>query len=776
MAVTVEELGRRTKEKYPAYHGYSDAEVGQRVLAKYPQYQAQVTQQPEPTQPGGILQTLTNLIGGKSLTQGIAQSIAAPGVQKTLNEAQQTQDYVNAAALRELKTAQQRGDTTAVQKLTDILKKAGQQPQPTVEDIVGQFKTPKEVAGSAASLALLAAPGTGATTFGAKLAEGVATGAAAGAAGALDENGNAKDVLRGASFGSLFGSLFPVAGAGLQKAGQYAGLAGEAIALKGLRPSPTQIKNFSQKTGRDLADFVIENKFFGRGEDQLAQVQRVIDEVQGQFNQIAKESNRKIPVSDLTAGFDARIKELTDSIDPADVQKANQLKLFRDKLVNGLEQKAQAGDQIVRTPGLSPEDATIEANTQQQALANYDQYKQQYLSKPKMAKIGPNGELQSVTLNTDEWRDLFPQYTGLNSHVVHEASSKLNTKLFAEALQTQKGKGNGILSVLAGGGGSGKSIASELDSVRQAPLILDQVTGDGEKFIKKVLVPARENGYKVEVAFVDRNPRDAFVEGVVKRAIKKRNAGELPRVVQLKRAVEDNINARKTAIQMIEQADKYGVPVRVIDNNGKQGAWRLIEDPKEALDYLKSKKYYVATSTKEIRNELSARQSGIPADIYEALIGEGPISGGRVQHGRAVRGDRAGRPGAGRLAAPTAGRPLSEAQLPGTATGVGQAQGAGTPAPATAGLVNVADISAAKTQYGQSISPKDFLADPVNASARRESYAITQKTVENATKDLTGPNGESLKELGKKLRSLYEFKGLAENRANLGRSTIKRKN
>lgn len=41
--MTIEELGKNTKNKYPQYAGLSDAEVGNKVLQKYPQYQAQIT-------------------------------------------------------------------------------------------------------------------------------------------------------------------------------------------------------------------------------------------------------------------------------------------------------------------------------------------------------------------------------------------------------------------------------------------------------------------------------------------------------------------------------------------------------------------------------------------------------------------------------------------------------------------------------------------------------------------------------------------------------------
>jgi hypothetical protein len=41
--MTLEELGKKTKEKYPQYNNIDDRTLGQKVLAKYPQYQSQIT-------------------------------------------------------------------------------------------------------------------------------------------------------------------------------------------------------------------------------------------------------------------------------------------------------------------------------------------------------------------------------------------------------------------------------------------------------------------------------------------------------------------------------------------------------------------------------------------------------------------------------------------------------------------------------------------------------------------------------------------------------------
>lgn len=45
--MTIEELGQKTKDKYPAYSNLSNLELGNKVLEKYPEYQKQITEPKE---------------------------------------------------------------------------------------------------------------------------------------------------------------------------------------------------------------------------------------------------------------------------------------------------------------------------------------------------------------------------------------------------------------------------------------------------------------------------------------------------------------------------------------------------------------------------------------------------------------------------------------------------------------------------------------------------------------------------------------------------------
>lgn len=82
---------------------------------------------------------------------------------------------------------------------------------------------------------------------------------------------------------------------------------------------------------------------------------------------------------------------------------------------------------------------------------NYAKVKKAYIS--KNATINPDGSIKSIPINTDDWREYIPGYIGTNAHVVHQAASTANDKLFKEALEAMKGKGNKKVAILGGGGG-----------------------------------------------------------------------------------------------------------------------------------------------------------------------------------------------------------------------------------------------------------------------------------------------------------------------------------
>lgn len=293
------------------------------------------------------------------------------------------------------------------------------------------------------------------------------------------------------------------------------------------------------------------------------------------------------------------------------------------------------GKDLKVTPGLSPESARLERDTQIRARDNYESFKQQYLEKNTVKDA--QGNTTSVLLNTDEWRPLFPEYKGTNSSDVHEASSYLNNRLYKETLEAQKGKGNNTIAFYAGGGGSGKgSAVSQYFDESQYPIRLDGTFANYEKNLTK-LQEAKAAGYNVEMIFVDRNPVAAY-ENVVNRALKTR------RTVQMDRAIEDNINAREGILKMIQ--DNPDIKVNIVDNNYGKGEARLLKDRAEQIDFLSKNSYNKDEIRKTVYDATNARiQSGeVPSDIAEGLVGKGTANDRQLQL-RSVEGN-AGQQGA----------------------------------------------------------------------------------------------------------------------------------
>lgn len=329
------------------------------------------------------------------------------------------------------------------------------------------------------------------------------------------------------------------------------------------------------------------------------------------------------------------------------------------------------------SPGLSEADARIERETQERARREYPKLRDAYAK--LMGTFDGDGNLKSIQFNTDEWRGLFPEYRGTNAHTVHEASSYLNKRFLAEALQTMKGVGNNSVLLLAGGGGSGKGSATKkhLDQ-SQYPIVIDQVSDKLEKS-NKAIDQAKEHGFSAEVAFVDRHPEDAWRGGVVPRAVGARERGGLARTVPLDVALQANINARKAALELL-QSDP-DAKVNVINNNVGPGLAYMIKDRDEAIEFLSSQNHDFDTLREKLANETrDLHERGIiPDDIAQGLLPGGSAPDGRVQPGRAEGGDSSGQAAESAATGGTEGAPDEGAAHRPAVGGSGSSEGVSVP-------------------------------------------------------------------------------------------------
>jgi hypothetical protein len=289
--------------------------------------------------------------------------------------------------------------------------------------------------------------------------------------------------------------------------------------------------------------------------------------------------------------------------------------------------QAPPGDPIERSPGLSPEWARLEVESQMFVRQNYPALRDAYLAKNGTIDA-TTGEVKSVSLNTDDWRELIPGYNGTNGNAVHEAASWCNKQMLNEALANMRGKGNNKFMVLAGGGGSGKGTAmGDYFTAAEFPIILDQVSDRMDKLIGK-LGQAQAHGFQPTYVFIDRPPEGA-AGGIVGRALEQRQKGQLARAVPIDIGIKANIDSRITALNILRSSPD--IEASIIDNRGGRFKRRLITDRNEGIQYLEER---IAEDLKaveggklqqKIRDNILARHEAgeIPEDLVTGFLGSG---------------------------------------------------------------------------------------------------------------------------------------------------------
>lgn len=249
--MTIEELGKSVKAKYPQYQNVDDATVGQKILEKYPTYKSRIdgvssaTQQTEPSGPNGVLGFLSGAAktvvdstrqfaeSGAKIGEELANS--APGkwfsnniVKPVVHALPQStqQDIANKTA-----GAKQIMDTSTVQpeilKRNTAAEKAGE-----VAANVGMFLLPGGAAADGAkaleSIPAIAKLGRYAAPAARALTEGVSSAAITA--------GQTGDIKKSLTAGALDTGLT----AGLGILGKFGKEAADTIGATGAAKSATQ--------------------------------------------------------------------------------------------------------------------------------------------------------------------------------------------------------------------------------------------------------------------------------------------------------------------------------------------------------------------------------------------------------------------------------------------------------------------------------------------------------------------------------------------------------
>lgn len=245
----------------------------------------------------------------------------------------------------------------------------------------------------------------------------------------------------------------------------------------------------------------------------------------------------------------------------------------KDLLQNNSEQLQTAIKESVANGETTPRYHTPDTNTENERIKKElripEKYKNEVERKSfeKLIK-NPAGLIDEYiqkfphVANTDDAMELFRdagyEEDGHNSGSVTAAASQVSRFAYEKMLDLYQGeKDKGLLATM-GGAGSGKSTAT-LTKIGDDYALTADSTGARYKFFKENVDMALKKGYPVTIAFVYRDPLNAWENGVLVRA----------RHVPVEAHISDHVAARESFIQAVEDYNgNENVSFVALENNG----------------------------------------------------------------------------------------------------------------------------------------------------------------------------------------------------------------
>ena len=260
----------------------------------------------------------------------------------------------------------------------------------------------------------------------------------------------------------------------------------------------------------------------------------------------------------------------------------------------------------------------IGAKLQQRVDSDFDGASQEYSQL--------NGTKGGRVLDTDIARELSPEYKQdrTRSAEVHEAASDFIQREYERRIATAEPGGEVVF--MAGGGGSGKSSAESLLApvLEGAHTVYDGTLSSYDKAERNIQM-ALDAGQLVNVAYVYREPEEAFRNGVLTRAMRK------GRTVPIDALVKGHAGSSETVRRLQEKfGDNPRFSIKAVDNSRGPG--------KAVVTDLASITPVIKSGLKE-RFENAARQeyeAGRISDaVYRGTTGRAADAGAGSQSSRA---------------------------------------------------------------------------------------------------------------------------------------------
>lgn len=217
---------------------------------------------------------------------------------------------------------------------------------------------------------------------------------------------------------------------------------------------------------------------------------------------------------------------------------------------------------------------------------------------------------QENVINPDLIRETFSEYKGFNVVDFNRPTAQLKDQIYDALLESRKGQGNNTVLFTGGGAGSGKSTAVSNflpQDKSQYSIVFDSTLSN--QFASREVEKAIENGYSVEFAFVVRNPKNAWAEGVLPRAT------EEGRIVTEDYFVKTHERSRDQILNFYEKyKDDPNVSFSFFKNEGEKASLISIDEVR-GMEYNRSN---LADDIVEA-TEKAYEEKRITKEQYEAI-------------------------------------------------------------------------------------------------------------------------------------------------------------